>query len=111
MLSPTIFLMRATLTRLSRSARNYIADDYDSEIDDPSTFCEFESEVDASEDQEHQQMIEAGFEPCPPRRVRFAEDDGGSSDQHCALREPTTQVDPREEYQEQSIGAAKVALL
>ena len=76
-----------------------IADDYDSEIDDPSTFGEFESEVDETEDTEIQQMIEAGFEPCLRQRersdnvdvdvqersdnvprVRFADDDGGSTD-------------------------------
>ena len=92
---------------------NSIADDYDSEIDHPSTFCEFESEIDETEDTEIQQMIEAGFQPCPRRRessdnvdvvregagnvwrVRFADDDGGSTDRRCAFREPTTQVDPR----------------
>ena len=35
----------------------------------------------------------------------------GGIDRHCALREPTTQVDPRAEDLEQSIGAAKIALL
>ena len=48
---------------------NFIADDYDSEIDDPSTFRQFESEVDAAEDRERRQMIGAGIEPCPLRRV------------------------------------------
>ena len=53
------------------SDREYsIVDDCESEIDDPSTFCEFESEVDETEDAEIQQMIEAGFEPCPRRRER-----------------------------------------
>ena len=91
--------------------KNFIAEDYNSDIDDPSTFREFESEVDAAEDRERRRRIEAGFEPCPHGRVCSAEDDGGSIDRPCALREPTTQVDPRAEYLEQSIGAAKVALL
>ena len=43
------------------------------------------------------------------RRVRFADGDGGSTDWHCALREPTTQLDSRATYLEQSIG--EVALL
>ena len=47
-----------------------MADDYDSSIDDPSTFCELDSEVDETEDTVIQQMVEAGFEPCPRRRVR-----------------------------------------
>ena len=75
-------------------------------------------------------MIDAGFEPCPRRRersdnvgvdvrersdnvrrLRFADDEGGSTDWRCALREPTTQVDPRSTYLEQSIGEARIALL
>ena len=64
-----------------------------------------------SDDEEHRQMLEAGFEPCPHQRDQVAGDDGGSIDRHCALREPTTRVDPREEYLEQSIGAPKIALL
>ena len=46
-------------------------DDYDSEIDDPSTFREFESEVDEAEDTDIQQMIDAGFDASPKRRVTF----------------------------------------
>ena len=93
-----------------KNREDFIADDYDLHIDDPSTFREFESDVDAAEDPECRQMIEAGFEPCPERRVRFAEDDVGSIDPHCAFLLPTTQVDPRAEYLEQPIGPAKIAL-
>ena len=80
---------------IAEDREDSLADDYDSEIDDPSTFCEFESEVVETEDTKIQQMIEAGFEACLKRRVRFADDDGGSTDRRYALREPTTQVDPR----------------
>ena len=64
-----------------------------------------------SDDEEHRQMLEAGFEPCSHRRDQVAGDDGGSIDRHCALREPTTRVDPRDEFLERSLGSAKVALL
>ena len=53
----------------------------------------------------------------PPSRTPVFSDgpiatgDGGSTDRHCALREPTTRVDPRDELLERSIGSAKVALL
>ena len=81
-----------------------VADDHDSDIDDPSTFCEFESEVDETEDTGIQQVVEAGFEPCSRRRVRFADDDGGSTDRRWALGEPTTQVDSRATYLEATPG-------
>ena len=114
--------------------RDFIVEDYDSEVDDPSTFPEFvpscktglcdlivcicghpagdreDSEVEEDcEDPEAQRLVEAGFEVC--RRVWFADDDAGSTDRRCVLREPTTQVDPRATYLEQSIGEARIALL
>jgi len=73
---------------------------------------EIDSDDDSEgDDEERRQMLEAGFEPCPHREGHVAADDGGSTDRHCALREPTTRVDPREELLERSIGAAKIALL
>jgi len=55
-------------------------------------------------------MLEAGFEYCPEREG-FVIADGGSHDRQRALREPTTRVDPREEFLERSLGVTKVALL
>ena len=73
---------------------------------------EIESDDDSEgDDEERREMLEAGFQPCPHREGHVAADDGGSIDRHCALREPTTRVDPREELLERSIGAAKIALL
>ena len=70
MLSPTAFSVRATLTRLLRTARIVSQTIMTRDINDPSNFCEFDSEVDKTEDNEIQQMIEAGSEPCPRRRER-----------------------------------------
>ena len=96
----------------NENRKGSIPDGYDSEIHDQSTFREFESEVDETEDPEIQRMIEAGIEACPKLRVRFADDDGGSTDRRCALIEPTTQVvDPRAMHLEQSNVEVRIALL
>ena len=73
---------------------------------------EIDSDDDSEcDDEERRRMLEAGFEPCLHREGLIATDDGGSIDRHCALREPTTRVDPREELLERCLGAAKMALL
>ena len=59
------------------------------ETEDRDNFID-ESYVLESEVEEHRQMFEAGFEPCPLRRDQVAGDDGGIIDRHCALCEPTT---------------------
>ena len=88
-------------------------EDRDNFIGEHSLIEEADSDEDSEcDDEERRRMFEAGFEPCPHREGFFiATGDGGSTDRHCALREPTTRVDPREELLVRSIGAAKIALL
>ena len=84
---------------------NEPVEDYDSEIDDPSTFSEFVDDVD---DTEMQQLVQQGFEVCRCEHVE-GNQSGGSHGRRCALREPDTQVEPRLRYLERSVGAGKVA--
>ena len=55
-------------------------------------------------------MVEQGIEVCRPEHIDVSQD-GGSRGRCCALREPHTQVDARQEYLERSVGAAKIALM
>ena len=77
--------------------------EYNSEVDDPSTLPECD---DDENDDEVQQLVERWFEVCRPKRIDDSQD-AGSPGRRCAFREPRTQVDPRFEYLERSVGAAR----
>ena len=55
-------------------------------------------------------MVEQGFEVCRRAQIDNSQN-GGSQGRRCALSEPHTQVHPRREYLEQSVGTAKIALM
>ena len=65
--------------------------DYEAEVDDPSTFPEFDDDED---DDEVQQLVEQWLEVCRPERINDSQD-SGSPGRRCSLREPRTQVGPR----------------
>ena len=67
------------------------SDDYDSEVDDPSTFQEFDEDDD---NDEIQQLVEQKFEVCRLEQIDSSQD-SGCQGRRCALREPRMQVDPR----------------
>ena len=70
----------------SSSSSESGSDDYDSEVDDPSTFLEFDDDEDSDE---IQQLVEQGFEVCRPEQIDNSQD-GGSPGRRWALREPSS---------------------